>query len=168
MNKTVLAKLNSQLNAELYSSYLYLSMSTYAASRSLNGCAHWFRMQADEERVHAMKIYDYMVSRAGNVVLDAIQKPLCDFESIVDVFEKAYGHECHVTQLLNDLAGVAMQEHDQATVIFMSWFITEQIEEESNVKTIVDQLQIVHGTGEGLLMIDRELGARQAQAAETK
>ena len=166
MNKTVVENLNKQLNRELYSSYLYLSMSAYCASQNLSGCAHWFRLQSQEEETHGMKIYDFILQRDGEVVLEGIQKPLGQFESIVDVFEKAYAHEKHVTQCLNDLAGVAMQEKDHATAIFLQWFITEQIEEEANVKGLLENLKLAGGSGQGLLMIDRELGGRKGSTGE--
>lgn len=168
MNPSMSLRLNKQINAELYSSYLYLAMSAYCASKSLNGFAHWFRLQAQEEQMHGLKIYDFVIDREGEIRLESIAEPLSRFESIVDVFEKAHAHEKHVTTLLNDLAGFAQKENDYATAIFLQWFITEQIEEEATVRDILERLKMIGSSGDGLLMMDHALGQRATAPASSE
>ena len=151
--------LNRQVNAELYSSYLYLSMSAHFQSANLPGFANWMRVQAQEELVHAMKFYDFILERDGRVVLEAIDTPPTEWVSPLLAFEAAYKHEQHVTSRINDLADLAVSEKDHATSIFLQWFITEQVEEEDSVSDVLNKLKLVGG-GEGLFFLDKELGAR--------
>ncbi len=152
--------LNAQVNAELYSSYLYLSMESYLQDTGLDGFANWMRMQAREELEHAMKIYDFIFSCGGRARLGAIEAPTQDWESVLAVFENALGHEQHVTSLINDLMNLAIEEKDHATNIFLQWFVTEQVEEEEAAGAIVNRLRLAAGRGEALLSLDRELGQR--------
>jgi len=150
--------INKQINAELYSSYLYLSMASYFESVDLSGCAKWMYAQTQEEIVHAMKMYDYVNEAGGRVLLDAIDKPQDAWDSPLAVFEHAYRHEQLVTGLINDLMNLAIEEKDHATQIFLQWFVSEQVEEEASASAVVNRLKLA---GEhGLFMVDKELGQR--------
>jgi ferritin len=152
--------LNSQLNAELYSSYLYLSMSAFCKTLNLDGFANWLHVQAQEEMVHAMKFYDFIVQRGGNVRLTRIEGPPTEWDSPRAVFENVYEHEQKVTALIDDLVDLALAERDHATNIFLHWFVTEQVEEEENASGVLEQVKQVEGAKGGLFMLDRELGSR--------
>jgi len=160
MKETVAKGLNGQLIAEMYSSYLYLSMSAYCKSLNLDGFANWLYVQAQEEMVHAMKFYDFINQRGARVILERIDAPPVEWESVEAVFENVYAHEQKVTGLINDLVDLAMSERDHATNIFLQWFVTEQVEEEENASGVLEQVKRVSGTKQGLFMLDRELGAR--------
>lgn len=150
----------SQINAEMYSAYLYLSMSSYASFSGLKGGANWFAIQAREEMTHAQKLYDYVNSQGERVVLDAIEKPPSEFTSLLNAFEETLAHEQKVTSLINALADLAVEQKDHATAIFLQWFVTEQIEEEESAKELIDRLKLAGDSGSGLFMIDKELSAR--------
>jgi ferritin len=152
--------LNNQLNKEIYSAYLYMSMSAYSSYSGLKGFANWFIVQYQEEMAHAMKIYDYIDSQGQQVKLISINQPPTEFESPQDMFEKTLKHEQFVTKSINDLVDLAILEKDHATNIFLQWFVTEQIEEEGNDNEIISRLRIVGEDGNGLLMVDKELSAR--------
>jgi ferritin len=157
--------LNKQINAELYSSYLYLSMAAYFEAESLKGMAHWMRIQADEEHIHAMKLYDFVNNRGGRVQLAEIEAPKTQWNAPLEAFEDAYKHELKVTALINALMNLAVAEKDHAAHDFLEWFANEQVQEESDAKLIVDQLKMVGGQGLGLFMIDQQLGQRPAAAS---
>ncbi|MGA2797621.1 MAG: ferritin [Thermoguttaceae bacterium] len=152
--------LSKQINAELFSEYLYLSMSAYFEAESFKGMAQWMRAQAGEEHGHAMKIFDFVNDRDGRVTLTQIEAPKIEWKSPLDVFEDALKHEQKVTGLINDLSNLAYAEKDHASHDFLEWFVKEQVEEESVARTIVDQLKLVGNDGTGLYMIDRQLGQR--------
>lgn len=152
--------LNTQINKEMYSAYLYLAMSSYADSKGLKGFANWFRVQYQEEMEHAMKIYNYVQEQGAFVELEAIEKPPVEFGSPLDMFEKTLAHEQFVTKSINELVDLAAVQKDHATSIFLQWFVTEQIEEEGNDNDIIDKLKLAGETGSGLFMIDKELGSR--------
>jgi len=152
--------LNNQLNKEIYSAYLYMSMSAYSSYSGLKGFANWFMVQYQEEMTHAMKIYDYIDSQGQQVKLVAINQPPTEFESSLDMFEKTLKHEQFVTKSINDLVDLAILEKDHATNIFLQWFVTEQIEEEGNDNEIISRLKLAGEDGNGLLMIDKELLVR--------
>ena len=152
--------LNSQINAELYSAYLYLSMSSFFSDMTLNGFANWMRIQAQEEQVHAMKFYDYLIERGGKVLLSAIDAPPATWKSPLDVFEYTYKHEQKVTGLINDLVNLAIGEKDHAAVTFLNWFVSEQVEEESSANEILQKLKLIKDSPSWLFMMDRELGSR--------
>ncbi len=162
---------NDQLNAELYSAYLYLSMSAYFESMNLKGFANWMRTQAQEEMLHAMKFYSFINDRGGRVVLSAIDGPPVKWDSPLAAFEDAYRHEQKVTGLINNLVDLAMQEKDHSAGAFLQWFVTEQVEEEASADAVVQKLKLAGGQGAALFMIDAELATRvftmpTAQAAE--
>ncbi|MFP4356689.1 MAG: ferritin [Phycisphaerae bacterium] len=152
--------LNGQINEELFSGYLYLSMSACFAAKSLNGIASWFRAQALEEQIHASKIFDFILERGGQVQLDAIKKPQISWDSPLEAFQAALAHEQHITECINDLVGQAEEHKDYASKVFLDWFVNEQVEEEDTAQGIVDQLELIGDNGYGLLMLDRELGQR--------
>ena len=152
--------LNKQINNEIYSAYLYLSMSAYSTFIGLKGFANWFIVQYQEEMVHAMKIYDYINDQGGQVKLMAVAQPPTKFGSPLGMFEKTLEHEKFVTKCINDLVDLAIEEKDHASNIFLQWFVTEQIEEEANDNEIISKLKLVGKEGNGLFMIDKELAAR--------
>jgi len=160
LSKRLEEELNKQVNAELYSSYLYLSMSAYLASINLNGFSNWMKIQFEEEQAHAMKLFQYILDRGGRVNLLAIDNPPGEWNGIIDVFDNTYAHEQEVTRLINDLVNVSMEEKDHATVALLQWFVSEQVEEEANVSDILDQLKLIEGKGAGLFLLDREMKQR--------
>jgi ferritin len=160
ISKKMEAALNEQLNKEIYSAYLYMSMSAYSTHIGLKGFANWFMVQYQEEMMHAMKFYDYINDQGGRVMLMAIDAPPTEFESPLDMFEKTLKHEQIVTKRINNLADLAIKEKDHATSIFLQWFITEQIEEEANDNDVIAKLKLVGKKGDALLMLDKELSAR--------
>jgi ferritin len=156
------AALNRQLNAELYSGYLYLSMNAYFKALNLDGFANWMYYQAQEELTHGMKFYDFINQRGGQVVLGQIEAPPTTWGSPLAVFEATLAHEQKVTGLINDLMEVALSERDHATQIFLQWFVSEQVEEEESVGGVLEQLKLMGAAEGGLFMIDRELAKRGA------
>jgi ferritin len=161
INKRVQDALNKQINEEMFSSYLYLSMSAYFESSSLLGFAHWMKIQAQEEMFHAMKFYNYILERGGNVELQAIAEPKKEWTSVLNAFEEALAHEEHITGCINDLMGVAMEEKDHASQNLLKWFVDEQVEEEATANEIVDKLKMIGDHGPMLLMQDKEMVGRQ-------
>jgi ferritin len=160
--------LNGQMNAEIYSSYLYLSMNAYFRSASLDGFANWMFAQAQEELMHGMKFYEFINQRGGRVTLAAIEAPPTEWDGPVAVFEDTLKHEQKVTGLINDLVEVALEERDHATQIFLQWFVTEQVEEEENVGNVLEQLKLLGNAKGGLFMMDRELAKRQTPGMSTE
>lgn len=160
LNPKIEKALNDQVNAEMYSSYLYLSMSAYMSGINLMGGANWFRIQAQEELVHTLKFYDYILERGGKVALGAVDGPETEWDSPLAAFEAAYAHEQKVTALINGLVDLAIKESDHATNNFLQWFVAEQVEEEASADAVVQQLRLVGNNGGGIFMIDRELGTR--------
>jgi len=151
---------NKQVNAELYSSYLYLSMSSWCSEKSLVGFANWMRVQAQEELSHAMKIYDYILERGGSVKLDGIDSPPGSWTSPMEVVEEVARHEAKVTGLINDLVDIAMEVRDNAANIFLQWFVSEQVEEEASVGEVVERLKMIGDDSAGMFAMDLELGKR--------
>ncbi len=159
-SKNLEAAINDQIKHELYSAYLYLSMSAHAASNNMPGAAKWLGKQAQEEQGHAMKFYGYVHDRGGKVTLQTIPQPPAEFTSLLDIFEQVKGHEAQVTSLINRLYEIALKENDYASQVMLQWFVTEQVEEEKNAATIVDALRSVGTQGASLFMVDRWLGER--------
>jgi len=160
MKKKMEKAFNRQVNAELYSSYLYLSMESYFQSISLTGFAKWMRGQVQEEMFHGIKMYDYIHERGGRAQFDAIDKPESQWESPLAAFEHILAHEKKVTQLINDLIDVSLDVRDHAAKAFLDWFIIEQVEEEATVGEIVDRLCLIGGDSSGLFLLDSELAKR--------
>jgi ferritin len=164
ISKKMQDALNGQINAEMYSAYLYLAMNAYFQSINFNGFAQWMKVQCQEEMGHAMKIYDFITERGGRVVLESIDKPQGEWKSPLAAFEAAYKHEQKVTGLINNLVELAKKERDHATDIFLQWFVTEQVEEEKNASDIVTKLQMLKDSAGSMFMLDKELGKRTAES----
>lgn len=160
MDKKLEKLINEQITKEYYSSYLYLSMAAYFESMGLTGFTAWMKIQAEEEMTHMRMFFTNLNERGGRVILEAIDRPPADFESIKDVFEQTLEHEKLVTSSINNLYKVAKDLNDNALAIFLQWFITEQVEEEKNAKDILDRLALIKEDPMGILMLDKELGAR--------
>ena len=160
LNKKLEKELNKQLNAELDAAYLYLSMSAYLASNNLSGFSNWMKVQFEEEQFHALKLYNYIIERGGNVILTAIDTPKNKWKDIVDVYKDVLAHEEKITSSINNLVDIAMQEKDHATVNMLQWYVAEQVEEEAGVSEILDQLKLIGGKGTGMFMLDREMKQR--------
>ena len=160
IKKEVLDTLNEQINAESYSAYMYLSMAAYFENMGLSGFANWMKVQYQEEAAHSLKFFNYVTGRGGKVALKAIDQVPVEFEGIVDVYEKTLVHENHVTDLINNLMNVAVASSDHASQSFLKWFVDEQVEEEANVEKILATLKLINGQGNGIFMMDRELGQR--------
>jgi ferritin len=153
--------LNDQINAEMYSAYLYLAMSAYFEDQNLSGFANWMYVQAQEEMTHAMKIYNYVFDRGGKVTLKAIDTPSTEWDDPLKVVEEVYEHEQKVTKMIHNLVDLARSENDHGTDNMLQWFVAEQVEEEASADELMQRLKIIGGQGHGLLMIDRELSGRQ-------
>lgn len=152
--------LNKQIMREMYSSNLYLAMSSWYAVKNLNGFAHWMRHQAEEEMEHAMKLFDYLLQRGGTPVVSAISEPKQEWASATEAFEDAYQHEQLVTGWINELMDLAISEKDHATSSMLKWFIDEQVEEEATVSEILEKIKLTNESPNGLFLIDRELKMR--------
>jgi ferritin len=159
--------LNDQLNAELYSSYLYLSMAAYFQANDLAGMASWMRIQAQEELMHVGKYYDYINDRHGRVLLGKVDAPPTEWSTPLEVFEEGLKHERFVTSLIGKLVDLAIEERDHSTHNFLQWFVAEQVEEEATAAEIVGQLRIIKDNAGGLYMLDRELGNRPSPLTVT-
>lgn len=166
LSKKMQDALNAQINAELYSSYVYLSMAAYFESENLMGFANWMHMQSREENMHAMKFYTFVNDRRGRVLLDPIEGPQTEWDSPLAVFEDSLKHEQKVTGLINKLVDLAIKESDHATNSFLKWFLDEQVEEEANVDKVIQDLKRVGDSAQGLFLLDRELAGRTAEAAD--
>ncbi len=160
LNDNILNALNEQINREMYSAYLYMSMSSYSDSVGLKGFANWFMVQYHEEMLHAMKIYEYIQRHGSQPILKPLAGPPTTFESPLDMFEKTLEHEQFITRSINDLTDLAIAEKDHATRIFLEWYVTEQVEEENNDNEIIAQLKLIKDNSQGLIMLDRELAQR--------
>ncbi|MDY6930754.1 MAG: ferritin [Halobacteriota archaeon] len=160
LSESMQEALNNQVNREIFSAYLYMSMSAHSTYIGLKGFANWFMVQYQEEMVHAMKLYDYINDQGGRVTLQVIEEPASEFESPLDMFEKTLKHEQYITESINEIVDLAIEEKDHATNIFMQWYVTEQIEEEGNDNEIISKLKLIGDDGNGLLMLDNELGLR--------
>jgi ferritin len=152
--------INDQINAELYSAYLYLSMEAYFDAENLPGFAHWMSCQAQEEVVHAMKFFRFVNERNGRVLLQPIKGPETEWDSPLAAFEQAYAHEQGVTGRINDLVKLAREEGDTASEVFLQWYVTEQVEEEASADAVIQELKRMADAPGGLYFLDRELGQR--------
>lgn len=153
--------MNEQINKELFSSYLYLSMAAYFEDKNLPGFGNWMRLQADEEREHAMKFYDFILERGGKVLLKAIEAPKTEWSSSLEVAEEVAAHEVKVTASINALYELALKEKDYPAQVMLQWFITEQVEEEKNAAEIVANLKLIEERGTAVLMLDHWLAKRK-------
>lgn len=151
---------NDQINKELYSEYLYLSMQAYFERLNLKGFVNWMSVQIQEEHAHAMGMFNYVHERGGKVQLEAIDKPQVDWNSPLHVFEEVLKHEEFVTSRINALMDVAEEVKDRAALSFLDWYLKEQVEEESNVGGVLATLKLIKDDAKALLMLDKELAAR--------
>ena len=160
LSKKLQDAFNAQIKEELFSSYIYLSMSAYCEAVNLPGFAHWMRSQSQEELEHAMKFYEFVYDRGGRVIFQAIDQPPAEFAGPTDVFEKTLEHEQFITGKINDLYTLAAAEKDYASLGLLQWFVTEQVEEEKNASEILAMLKMIGDKGQGLIMLDRQLASR--------
>lgn len=161
MDKKLNEIINDQIKNELYSAYLYMAMAAYFESKNFAGFAHWMKIQAKEEFAHAMKFYDYVFDINGRVVLQSIPQPPTEFSSVADVFEKTLAHEKEVTKSLNNIYEQAIELNDNATTIFLQWFITEQVEEEKSASVIIETLKMIKPDSAAMIMYDHQLSKRE-------
>ena len=149
-----------QLNKEFQSAYIYLGMSAYASKKGLAGCANWFLIQYQEELTHAMKFFKYLENHQVAINLPEIKKVSAEFESILDAFQKALEHERYMSESINELSDLTMKNKDHATYNLLQWYVTEQVEEEVVLNTIIDKMKLIGDNGYGLYVIDQELATR--------
>ncbi len=160
MNGKIEKMLNDQMNFEFYSSYIYMAMAAYCDSVDLPGFSHWFKTQVQEEMYHAIKMYNYLIERGGRPFFTEVKAPQKEWDSPRAAFENALEHEKIVTDRINNLMTEAINESDHATRSFLNWYVDEQVEEESSVDSIIKKLKLIKDSGQGLLFLDNELGAR--------
>jgi ferritin len=160
MKQAVLDGINEQIKNELYSGYLYLGMSSHFEMQNLKGFAHWMRLQAQEELEHAIRLFDHVARRGGRVTLLPIEAPPTEYGTPLSIFQKALEHERHVSRSINDLYRLARQESEYATELELQWFVQEQVMEEDNAATAVDQLELAGDNKAAMLMLDRQFGQR--------
>ena len=159
LTQKMLQRLNEQVNLEMYSSNIYLSMSAWCANKGLQGSANFLKDHSKEELSHAYKLFDYINETGSMAVIDTIAKPQNEFASLQDVFQRTYNHELVVSKSILDLVDTAMGEKDYSTFNFLQWYVSEQHEEEKLFKEILDKFEIIGMEGRGLFMIDREIAA---------
>ena len=160
LDQKLYKELNDQINAELHSSYLYLSMASWFESENLKGMAKWMHAQAEEEKVHAMKFYHFIEERRAKVELTAIEGPKTSWNSPLHAFEDAFAHEEYISGRINKLMTLAREVRDYATEELLHWFVKEQVEEEASVDEVVQKLKMLGDARNGLFMLDKELGKR--------
>ena len=161
MDKKLQKAFNDQIKHELYSAYIYLAMAAYFATKNLPGFAHWMKIQYKEEVAHAMKIFEFLNDRGQKILLQAIPQPTSEFSSSLEVFEETLKHEQKVTSLISALYELAKEVNDHASVVFLQWFVSEQVEEEKNVIEIIQTLKMIKSEGAPQIMLDRELAKRE-------
>ncbi len=161
MDKKLQKAFNDQIKNELYSAYIYLAMAAYFETKNLPGFAHWMKVQYKEEVSHAMKMFEFLNDRGVRVLLQSIAQPTLEYSSALEVFEETLKHEKKVTALINALYELAKQVNDNASSVFLHWFISEQVEEEKNATQIIETLKIAKPEGPALIMLDRELLKRE-------
>jgi ferritin len=160
LSKTMQEAFNQQINNELFSAYLYLAMAAHCESANLPGAGRWLRVQFEEEQAHALKMFDYVIERGGQVSLKAIDAPAATWKSTLAVFEQVLQHEQQVTALVYKLYETALAENDYAAQTFIQWFISEQVEEEKNATEVVENLKRIEAHETAVLMLDHQLGKR--------
>lgn len=163
IGKAMQDAMNDQINKELFSAYLYLSMAAHFENKNLAGFAHWMRIQEAEEREHAMKFYDFILERSGQVILKAIEAPASTWNSNLELFKEVAEHEAKVTASINSLYELALAEKDYPAQVMLQWFINEQVEEEKNAAEIVASLELVEARGTAVLMLDHRLAKRGSE-----
>jgi ferritin len=164
ISKAMQNAINEQINKELYSAYLYLSMAAYFEDQNLPGFGHWLHVQDGEERGHAMRFYEHLINRGGRVLLKAIAAPETEWKSSLEAFKVVQQHEAEVTASINALFELALKEKDYPAQVLLQWFINEQVEEEKNAAEIVRQLELIDAKGTAVLMLDHRLGKREGES----
>jgi ferritin len=160
LSEKMATALNGQVNVELQSAYQYLAMSAFFESSDLKGFAHWMRIQYQEERAHALKMYDFIHDRDGEVVLLPLPAPVMKWDSPRATFAAALENERHNSSKIDELCELAMTERDHASLAFLQWFVNEQVEEESVARDLLRKLEMVADSNAGLFMMDQELAGR--------
>ncbi len=160
LSEKLLTKLNEQITHEFYSAHYYLAMAAYFKKQDLDGFANFFIVQAEEERFHAMKFFDFIIDQGEEALITGFKDPKRDFESAEEIFTLALEHEQLVSSLINDLMAIAQEDKHYPTISFLQWFIDEQVEEEATMGKLLSQIKRVGEKGHGILMLDRELAAR--------
>lgn len=168
LSTTMIDKLNHQINLEMYSSNLYLQMSSWCAYKGLEGCSTFLNQHADEEMIHMKRLLNYVDQTGALAILGAIAAPPKDFHSLRDIFENLYQHEIMITKKINELVHFANSEPDYATSQFLQWYVAEQHEEEFLFKTILDKINIIGTEGQGMFFIDREIGQIATKRTQLK
>ncbi len=163
LSTTLSTALNRQITLEFESSNLYLQVSSWCMQKGLEGCAGFFREHADEERMHMQKMFDYVNETGSYAVLDPMEKPKNDFESIVEVFKITYAHEQMITKEINNLVSIAFKEGDFSTFNFLQWYVEEQHEEEQLFKSVLDKIDLIGMAGNGLFFIDQEVAKMRSE-----
>jgi len=161
ISEKIVKALNDQINAEMYSHYIYLGMAAYFHDENLPGFGVWMEKQAAEEMSHAMKIYKHVIERGGRATLQKIDAPPVKWNSPLAAFENAYKHECEISSKINNIVDMAIAEKDHATNVFLHWFVDEQVEEEANALEIVNHIKMLGESKNGLFMLDHNLGKRE-------
>ena len=160
MNEKVARLLNEQINKEFYSAYLYLEFSNYYAAAGLDGFENWYRIQAQEERDHALLFYQYLLNNDIKVTFDAIAKPDCELKEHMDPLKAGLQHENYVPELINTIYAAAFEDHDFRTMQLLDWFVKEQGEEEKNASDMITKMELYGGDAKSLYMLNSELKAR--------
>ena len=160
ISEKLMSAINDQINYEFYSEFIYLAMAAYCEDLDLTGFANYYTVQAQEERAHAMKFFNYVNSMNGRVLLEAIKKPENNFENVLSTFEISYSHEQSVTKRIYNLTDIATEEREHATISLLKWFIDEQVEEENNFSTLIRKLKRIGNDSAALYMLDAELATR--------
>lgn len=166
LSDTLTKALNEQINLEYYSSNLYLQMSSWCIQHGLDGCGKFFRQHADEEKMHMQKLFDYVNETGSYAVIGAIKNARSDFDSVIEIFEETYSHEKFITNQINSLVSIAFAESDFSTFNFLQWYVAEQHEEEQLFKAILDKVELIGMTGNGLFFIDKEIEQMHANRSE--
>ncbi len=165
LNEKVAELLNTQVNKEFYSAYLYLAFSNYFSEEGLNGFANWYRIQAQEERDHAMLFVQYLQNNDAKVTYEAIEKPVFKADSHMDILKAGLDHERYVTGIINDIYGTAYEGKDFRTMQFLDWFVKEQGEEETNANDLIKKMELFGSDPKSLYLLDQELAARTYTAS---
>lgn len=160
LSNQLLDKLNDQMNFEFYSSQVYLAMAAYCASESYDGFANFFIVQAEEEKFHAMKIFNFINRMGKRAMISGMDNPVNEYGSLLDAFEHAYAHEQTVTKRIYELSDIALSNREHATMNFLKWFIDEQVEEESTFDGIIQKLRRIDNDSNAFYMLDAELAKR--------
>lgn len=163
MTQTIQNAINDQIRAEFEAAYFYLALSARMEERNLKGFAHWLRLQWEEETLHALKFYDFLIQRDGVVELKALAQPDVEIATPLEAFERVLENEQDVTRRIHDLYALAVEEHDYALQTLLQWFINEQVEEEEAAREIIDNLRLIGDSGASLFLLDREMGQRQPE-----